>query len=895
MKLVKTFFLLVTLFGLFIVNANGQTPIKKYEAAWKRVETFVKKRLPQSALTEVKKIYQLAKKEKQDAQVIKSLVYMPGLQSENRENNEIFSIKEIEKEIAGSKEPVSSILNSLLAEMYWNYYQQNRWDMYNRTKTADFRKDDIATWGTDDFHKKIGELYVKSLKEEKLLQQTKLDPFDAIIIKGNVRHLRPTLYDLLAHRTLSYFQNDERDIAKPAYAFEIDQASAFDPAADFVHRRFVTKDSQSLQYHALLIYQKLIAFHLKDAKPDALIDADIQRIEFVNAKSVHPDKNKLYFTAINHIAHQYANHPAAAQAWFLVASYHERQASGYKPYGDTTHRYARLKAKDICEKILLQKDSSEGKINCHNLLNQINSQHLQFSVEKINVPDQPFRVLVNFRNFNRLFLRLIKADENLKKQLEDQNGDKYWSSIIAAKPIRSWEQALPSTNDLQQHDAEIKIDALPAGEYLLVAATGNDFNSRKTIVGARIFYVSNISFVSNTDDFFVLNRDNGQPLTNASVQVWEQTYDYKQSKYIKEKRKLYKTDGNGFFRKEKVKDEVTKSYRNYSYLLEITHNGERLFMNDLINDYYYYSDGETTDPKTTTTVFLFTDRSLYRPGQTVYFKGIVLNRTAAEKKAWVNDKYGTTIYLRDANEQNIDSINVKTNEFGSFSGKFQLPQSGLNGEFGIYTKDEENDVLFNVEEYKRPKFYVDYEPIKGTYKVNDKIKITGTAKAYAGNHIDGALVKYRVVRRPRFIYPWLFWRGWFPPGAPMEIAHGETTTDREGKFIVEFTAIPDLTIDKKMEPVFDYTVYADVTDINGETRSGEQRLTVGYKSLLLNVTIPNSLPVDSLKNLSIRTENMNGEFEPANVKVTITKLKEEKRLIRERYWDRPDQYLISKD
>jgi hypothetical protein len=187
MKLLKTVFLFVTLFSLFAMDANSQNNIKKYDAAWKKVEAFVKKNLPQSALTEVKKIYQLAKKEKQDAQIIKSLVYVTGLQSENREDNEVFSIHEIEKEIAVSKEPVSSILNNLLAEMYWNYYQQNRWDLYNRTKTTDFKKDDITTWGTDDFHKKIGELYQRSLKEEKLLQQTRLEPFDAIIIKGNVR------------------------------------------------------------------------------------------------------------------------------------------------------------------------------------------------------------------------------------------------------------------------------------------------------------------------------------------------------------------------------------------------------------------------------------------------------------------------------------------------------------------------------------------------------------------------------------------------------------------------------------------------------------------------------------------------------------------------------------
>src|SRR6185436_14892104 len=193
MSFIKTFFLLISLSALMMMNAHGQGPVKKYDAAWKKVESLVGKSLPQSALAEVKKIYQLAKKEKQDAQIIKSLLYIAGLQAENRENNEVFSIKEVEKEIAGSKDPVSSIFNSLLAEMYWNYYQQNRWDMYNRTKTANFKKDDITTWGIHDFHRKIGDLYLKSIQAENLLKQTTLHPFDAIIIKGNVRHLRPTL------------------------------------------------------------------------------------------------------------------------------------------------------------------------------------------------------------------------------------------------------------------------------------------------------------------------------------------------------------------------------------------------------------------------------------------------------------------------------------------------------------------------------------------------------------------------------------------------------------------------------------------------------------------------------------------------------------------------------
>lgn len=894
LSFVKSLLFTLIIACLFSMDANSQNPIKNYDDAWKKVEDFTNKGLPKSALEEVKKIYSLAKKEKQDAQLIKSLVYMTSLQSENREDNQVFSIAEIEKEITGTTEPVSSILKSLLAEMYWNYYQNNRWKFYNRAATDKFVKTDIATWTAEDFHKKISDLYLQSISNEKLLQQTKLQSYDAIIAKGNMRHLRPTMYDLLAFRAVGYFENDERDIKKPAYAFEINQASAFDPAADFITRKFITKDSLSLQHKALLIYQKLIAFHINDAKPDALIDADIQRIEFVKSKSTHPDKDQLYFNSINHIAHQYESTPAASQAWYLVAQYYNEKADTYKPFGDTTHRFDRIKAKEICDKTLSQKDSSEGKINCYNLLNQINSKSLQFSVEKVNVPDQPFRAFVQYKNFSTLYLRLIKADEKLKEQLINQYDEKYWPAIIGANPVRSWQQALPATNDIQQHSTEIKVDALSNGEYILVASTDKEFNNKKSILGARLLYVSAISYVNNNDDYFILNRDNGQPLSNANVEVWEQKYDYKSSKYIKEKGASYKTDANGFFKWARKTEKTNNQYTNYSYLLNITHNNDKLFMTDLVYDYYYYRDNSTVEAKTTTAVFLFTDRAIYRPGQTVYFKGIVLNSNQKEKKGAVVSDYTTTVILRDANYKDVDTIKVKTNEFGSFNGKFQLPQAGLNGQFSLYTKKDAGNIGFKVEEYKRPKFYVDYEPIKGTYKVNDKIKITGIAKAYAGNNIDGANVKYRIVRQPRYLYYWMFWRGWQPPTEEMEITHGEVKTDKDGKFVVEFTAIPDLKIEKKYEPVFDYTVYADVTDINGETRTGEKMVSVSYKALMLVSTIPATLPADSLTSLYIRTENMNGEYEPANVKVTITKLKEEKRLIRDRYWERPDQFTMNK-
>ncbi len=885
-------FFIAGIISLFVTtSAISQSSVKDYQKEWNQVDGLVMKGLPKSALEQVKKIYQLAKKDKQDAQVIKSLIYMIGLQNGATENDEIKAIADLEKETKPASEPARSILNSLIAELYWQYYQQHRWQLYNRTNTTGFKKADIATGTVDDLHKKIGDLYLKSIKNSSLLQQTKLTPYDAIISKGNVRHLRPTLFDLLAHRALDYFKNDERDITKPAYAFEINQAAAFDPAADFIHRKFETNDSLSLEQKALLLYQQLISFHLNDAKPDALIDVDIERIQFVNEKGVHQNKKELYLLALNHIVHQYEGMSAASQASYLIAVQYKEDADTYRPYGDTVHRYDRVRAKEICEKVLAQKDSSEGKINCYNLLNEINKRDLQFSVEKVNIPGQAFRAAIQYKNFNRLYLRLIKADEGLKNETSNYYDDKFWNKLVNASPIRNWEQNLPTTNDLQKHSVEIKIDALPAGDYFLLTSTDKNFSVKNSLLGARLFYVSNISYVNNGPNYFILHRETGQALASASVQIWEQRYDYKTSKYVKEKGNSYKTDEKGFFEFARKKEQNLNSN---NFLLDVSYNGERLFINDYQYDYYYNNDNNQNVPENIS-IFLFTDRSIYRPGQTLYFKGITISNDQREKKYGIKAGFGTMIYLRDANGQLADSMKVKTNDYGSFSGKFQLPQSGLNGEFTLFMKDDKGSTNVSVEEYKRPKFYVDYEKLKETYKVNDNVKITGFAKAYAGNNIDNATVKFRVVRQPRFIYDWLFWRWWQPPTREMEIAHGEIKAGKDGKFEIEFTAIPDLTIDKKFDPVFDYRVYADVTDINGETRSGETLVSISYKSLLLAINVPEKLQADSFKNIAISTTNMAGEFQAANVTVTISKLKEEKRLIRSRYWQRPDQFIMNKD
>jgi len=884
------FFLLITgISTSTMAQANND-----YESNWKKVEALEKKGLTKSALQEVMAIYNLAIKAGKDAQQIKACMYQikyRNMVEEDSHENNIFFVDTL---IAKAKSPAKNILQSMHAEMFWQYLQNNRWKFYDRTKLAEEKSKDITTWSIEKLSATISKLYKASLQNDILLKNTKLDGLDAIIIKGeNTRQLRPTLYDFLAHRALEFYMNDEADVTRPAYQFMVDGGKAFANTHEFVTASFKTKDTASLQNKALLLLQDVLKFHIADTNPDGLLDADLTRLNFVYNISVSTEKEKLFEEALLGIEKTYPANPAAAMAMFLRGQIYLSRGEEYDPFNKTANQYEIKRAAELFEQAYTRFPKSEGGINAKNTIMQIEQPSLNLETEKVNIPQQPFRTLVKYKNIKTLYLRVIKTSREEIKKFDRRDYEKSWGDYIKLKPVKSWSINLPDLQDYQEHAAEIKIDGLDNGIYFILASIDANFSLSKNIIAKQLTYVSNISYIhTNTNDYYVLNRDNGLPLANAEIQLWESKYDYKTSSTTDTKLEKYTSDKNGYF---KVKE--TKNYRNF--LLQVVHNKDELFMDE--NNYTSYYNSYTNEQETRT--FLFTDRSIYRPGQTLYFKGIVVSKEKDILKSAVVPNFKTKLLLKDANGQKSAELTVTTNEFGSYKGSFRLPEGVMNGSFSLYDSLTRASYSFNVEEYKRPKFFTEIQKPKGTYRINDSIKVTGTAKAYAGNNIDGAKVSYRVVRKVR--YP--IWRpvpyssgGWgrYRPSYnsdEMEITNGITETDAKGEFNISFKAIPDESVDKKDQPTFYYEVSADITDINGETRSGNTSVAVAYQALQLNINMPESLPVDSLKNLKISSTNLNDIFEKAEVNVSITKVQSPTKIFRERYWEMPDQFTISKN
>ncbi len=887
----KAKWLMTTMALFFTQILMAQQTTNNYPAQWKKVESLEAKGLTKSAREEVVKIYDLAVKEKQEAQQIKSCFYLIKyrnmVEEDSHENNIFFVDTLIDK----AKAPAKNLLQSLQAEMFWQYLQHNRWRFYNRTKLEEEKSKDITTWSINKIHSTIAALYKASLQNDAVLKSNGLSNYEAILLKGkNTRQLRPTLYDFLAHRALEYYINDERDITKPAYAFVINDPNALARAADFVKNGFKTRDTASLYYKALLLMQDLLRFHQADNTPDGLLDADLIRLSFVHEKGVMENKNKLYENALQEIENKYSSSSGSAQAAFLRAQLYHQQGQQYNPQSNSNHQYEIKRAKEICESVVKKFPASEGGINCHNLLGQILHPILNLQTEQVNPIGQPFRSLVQYKNIPKLYLRIIKTSQEELRRMNRRDYDGLWTELVKQKALKEWTVQLPDLQDYQQHSTEIKTDALESGIYLLVASRNENFALAGNILTKQVLYISNLSYIFSKNEYHVLHRDNGQPMPGTKVQVWESKYNYNTSQYDNNKGELYTTDANGRFMMKESKD-----YRNVS--LQLINGKDELFLEDNVNVYSSYEDKEQTKNST----FLFTDRSIYRPGQTVYFKGIVVSSSPGKKETRPVPGFKGTVILKNANYETVKELNVTTNSNGSFNGSFKLPEGVLNGQFSIVEKNTNSTQTFSVEEYKRPKFFTEIQKPKGTYRLNDSVKVTGTAKAYAGNNVDGAKVKYRVTRQVRYPDWWGYYsygrsRPW--PGRSstgMEITNGETITNAKGEFTVTFKAIADETVDKKDQPTFYYEVSADVTDINGETRSGSTSVAVAYQMLQLNIVADNKMPVDSLKKLTIQSTNMNGLQEPATAILSIEKLKHPGRIFRERLWDQPDQFVMSRD
>lgn len=412
---------------------------------------------------------------------------------------------------------------------------------------------------------------------------------------------------------------------------------------------------------------------------------------------------------------------------------------------------------------------------------------------------------------------------------------------IKQRLIRSTTQTIhreyKGHEDYEIVEDSLQLPALETGVYLLEMSSSNKGIKPQF----DLYYVSNLMLLSEEQPakklrYVVVDAEKGQPVANATIRLkFEIRYS---DKYKTEILKTNK-DGEAFF---------TYQTDAPNDVFVSTEKDKACPSSSIWSNYYI--DDETPIRNE---YEIFTDRKIYRPGQTVHASVISYTKDHKKQTSKAKANERITLKLRDANYEDVATKEVLTDEFGTAAADFDLPKGRLTGQYSIVIGDNDAREYFAVEEYKRPTFTVELDEYKDKYAIGDTIKIKGHAKTYSGMPVQGAKVAYNVNRR----YVW-WWRSYNDD----EIVHEDNVvTDEKGDFEVVVPFIfPDNEKGTKDETLFfNFEIEADVTDVAGESRSANRSLPLGTKATLLTSNMPEKVLKDSLRQVKFNYLNAAGQ------------------------------------
>jgi uncharacterized protein YfaS (alpha-2-macroglobulin family) len=853
--------------------AAGLTGVAMHEQAkgprggrWIKVDEAVNKGLPKTAVQELEPIIRSALADKAYPEAVKAIAKKIALEGAIEGNKPEERIPRLKAAIATAPPEVAPVMDALLAHWHWHYFQQNRWRFVQRTATTAAPGEDFTTWDLPRLFAAIDAQFAKALTAEKELQAIPVGTYDALLEKGTLPdRYRPTLWDFLVHEALSYYSSGEQAGAKVQDEFVLDaDGPAFVPTEQFLKWQ-PPADALTPLVKALRLYQQLLTFHQADADRSAYADADLARLRFGHNHAVGVEKNTRYAAALKAFCAQWSGHEISAMA-------RHQWAESLRAEGNM------VEARDVAlAGAAAFPDSAGGKL-CRNTIAGIEAKSASAVTERVWGDPAPV-IRVTYRNVTKVYFRLVAADYVKRLQSEryrpDQLTDADRKALLAARPAAAFSHDLPPTPDYRERSEDVPAPrGLPAGYYFLFASFDPDFDESDNVVSGCDLWVTRLALVTRQSwgpgrlEGFVLDNATGEPIAGAEVRAWRHDGRGRTWKWVVDE--TARTDAAGRFR--------IQGQLNSNYLLLAAHAGQLLAAGE---ERYLYND-HRGQPHTDRLAF-FTDRALYRPGQTIQFKGIVLRADQS------TDTYETlagrevTVVFADVNGQIIATQQVRSNDYGSFSGSFVAPRDRLTGRMTIRGEHPfPGGTQVSVEEYKRPKFLVTLDAPKDPPKLNAAATLQGKALSYTGVPIAGAKVRYRVARDVRFPGWWYdcFWWRPAPAGDAQEIAHGTATTDADGNFTVTFTARPDPGVPEKEDPSFRYSVSADVTDTTGETRSASRTIEIGYTALRASLSSTDWQTPDQDVTFTIGTTTLDGDGQSAKGTIRVYRLKEPERVQR---------------
>lgn len=795
----------LSLIVLLVMSVFAPMQAQTYDNLWKELEVLERKDLPKSVISEAMKIYDKAKAEQNVPQMMKA--YLTAMQYRSLLTPDSLKVDmnglEQWASQTGSMED-KAILYSILGEM---------------TMPADVKKG-------------LGYLQA-SLKDKDRLLLIPVEKLRPMVRVGEAskRYFRDNLYNLLARRAIQIMQQYRWQAA--AKANQTNSLSVDMTDMDqFVTYQFVPVSDCDLTAAVMQTYQSLLKAYDTETEREGWLLTGIDALNYLYRNFSGNFSNDVCQQELRKWIHTYPAVKTVPEAYLALAQFLQYQ----------NNQVERLR---IVREGIAGYPRYEGINQLKNIEKEILNASLSLEIATA-YPGEQQSVKVNYKNLTGITLQLYKVNLPVTSAVL-QNRTTHFESKYA-RLQREEHFSLKPTTDYLNVDATLTIQAPQAGIYFLKAVPdGKKGVSDGTLMNVTALKTIYRPLPDGTLELVVVDAVSGQPVSEAEVTI----YTEKGGGYSPQQ--TYQADKQGTLKLDFLNS------NKYWYNAHTAADNAMPILNLWKNDYYY------KESKRKEVLQLFTDRSIYRPGQTVYVSGLAYEMEKDSTRVLADKKY--TVSLYDANNNETGKVEVRTNGFGSFSGQFVLPSPCLTGYFSLRAAD--TSVSFKVEEYKRPTFDVTFEPVKVEYQVGDSIEVVGMAKTFAGAPVQNARVHYNISRS----YAWV-WRFMGRGSARWE---GEAMTDADGKFSVPVHF--EIDSDRRESPLWYYTynIQADVTDGAGETQQANLSLPLGSTSMVLNMdNLPDNLVKE--KKLEIKLTAMNLSGEPVDTPVTyqVVEMEEQK-------------------
>ena len=476
-------------------------------------------------------------------------------------------------------------------------------------------------------------------------------------------------------------------------------------------------------------------------------------------------------------------------------------------------------------------------------------------------PSEKKWVHLNVRNLQNLNIRLSRLNITADNEYDVQNEATY--KMLLKKTTKLHQKDF-SRNYYGRPDYEEVKDSIEIGGNLPLGAYLMEVTSDNTGIAPQreLFYVSNLAVMIQQlpDDrhrYVVVNATDGQPVPGAKIVLYDRNYDDKTGKFKRVIHARMTTDdqGEAYFKNVDGNVLISTSNDKFTPAKDIYLSRAR---------YYEKKDDETKYQ-------LFTDRAIYRPGQKVHATSVSYIVKKGLDASVPGKSMELKFILRDANWKQMAEQKATTDEYGTASVDFELPQGGQTGMYHVSVNNRANS-SFRVEEYKRPTFEITFPKVNEKYNWGDTVVVKASAKTYAGVPVQGAKVEYQVTRRNQ-----LWW--WGAGSAGQLVKTDSCVTREDGTFDVEIPLEAslsgkdeaDMSDFMRIARFFNFEVSAIVTDISGESHEGVMSLPLGTKPTILTVDLPKRIETDSLKTVTFAYRNASGMEISSNLKYRIDK------------------------